>query len=282
VAALRALPVTAVMAWGYLDQHHAGGDRHFDPSYGQAEAAAALAAEVDAALGAAAGAVGRRTVLDLPARALLEASAGAALLVVGARGLGGFRSLLLGSVSDQAQHHATCPVAVVHAAAGAGGPGDAGGEDGPVVVGVDGSAASAAALRWAVEEARRRDARLVALHAWHHAPFDGGTGHDPATGAEVGAARAGRLLDAALAAEDTEGVDVRCVVTRSGAAAALLDAAADAAVLVVGARGAGGFAGLRLGSVGQHTARHARCPTVVVPARLPEEPPPTPAGATVG
>ena len=53
-----------------------------------------------------------------PAKGLIEAAEGADLLVVGARGLGGFTGLLLGSVSDQCVHHAPCPVTVVRTAAG--------------------------------------------------------------------------------------------------------------------------------------------------------------------
>jgi nucleotide-binding universal stress UspA family protein len=52
-----------------------------------------------------------------PAKALIEASDGADLLVVGSRGLGGFKGLLLGSVSQQCSHHARCPVTIVRAKA---------------------------------------------------------------------------------------------------------------------------------------------------------------------
>ena len=254
-------PVTAVMAWGLLDQHHPGGDRHFDPDFGDEMAGKALAADVEAALGAEAAAdVGRRTVCDLPAAALLDTSDGAEMIVVGARGLGGFRSLLLGSVSDQVLHHATCPVAVVRVGAE-----DGDGRGGPVVVGIDGSASAGGALRWAIAEARVRDVPLLAVHAWQPA-FVGGDAFLPVP-AESDAMdeSAAHLLERSLAAEDTSGVTVRTVQECSGAATALLDAATEASLVVVGSRGQGGFAGLLLGSVSQHVARHAPCPTVVVP-----------------
>ncbi|HET7720992.1 MAG TPA: universal stress protein, partial [Acidimicrobiales bacterium] len=111
---IRGWPVTAVAAWALLDQRHVEPDAPFDPDYGADDAAAALAAHVSDALGPERSAlVSRRTVNDLPATALLQAAEGADLLVVGARGLGGFKGLLLGSVSQHCLHHAPCPVAVV-------------------------------------------------------------------------------------------------------------------------------------------------------------------------
>jgi nucleotide-binding universal stress UspA family protein len=97
-------------AWNYLDQP---GPR-FDPNYGEDMVRAELAEVVREVLGEDQPA---DTVLlvvnDLPARAVLDASHGAWMVVLGARGLGGFKGLLLGSVSHQVVHHASCPVLVV-------------------------------------------------------------------------------------------------------------------------------------------------------------------------
>src|SRR5919109_4643956 len=88
--------VTALLAWGLLDQHHAPPDERFDPGYTEADARDSLDAAIDAAVGTEAGEeIERRVVCDLPARALVAAAEGARLLVVGARGLGGFKRLLL-------------------------------------------------------------------------------------------------------------------------------------------------------------------------------------------
>lgn len=132
-----------------------------------------------------------------------------------------------------------------------------------LVVGVDGSPASNRALRWAADQAARTGAVLHALTAWTYPAFYGwGPGME---GFDFGD-EARRAQDAAL--KETLGEDVAERVIRhvvdGQAAAMLLEAAADAELLVVGSRGHGGFAGLLLGSVSSHVVAHARCPVVVV------------------
>lgn len=110
--------VVAVLAYTYLDQHHLADEPDFDPGYSQRDAQRVLDTFVDGVLadrpgGAGAVELERRAVLELPPRALLSAADGADLLVVGSRGRGGFKGLLLGSVSQQVAAHAPCPV-VIH------------------------------------------------------------------------------------------------------------------------------------------------------------------------
>src|SRR5690606_19828439 len=125
----------------------------------------ALVAIVDRVVGAeVAGRITYKAVNDLPARALLEASADADMVVVGARGMGGFKGMLLGSVSQNVLHHSRVPVAVVRGG---------GTEGGGVVVGVDGSDASNRARQWAVDAAAARSSKVVAVNAWQPPVFGG-------------------------------------------------------------------------------------------------------------
>ena len=146
-----------MLAWDFLDQYQPDGGRGFDPDYDEHTARRALDAFVVRALGDDADEVLRQVVRDLPARGLLDAAQDADIVVVGARGLGGFRGLILGSVSQRVLENAPCPVAVARGT-------DEG--RGRIVVGVDGSKGSADALRWAAEEARNRGATLVVVHGW--------------------------------------------------------------------------------------------------------------------
>ncbi len=141
-----------------------------------------------------------------------------------------------------------------------------------IVVGVDGSAESLAALRWAAQEARLRGARLCVVHAWFM-PMVFTSGPPllvlPETREELGG-EGGKVLSHALeaAAADVEGLTVERSVVEGSAAHCLLRAAEGADLLVLGSRGHGGFHGLLLGSVSQQCAHHAPCPVVIVrPAR---------------
>ena len=134
-----------------------------------------------------------------------------------------------------------------------------------IVVGVDGSEASRQALEWAVDEARRRNAIVEAIHAWHQ-PFVTGYAYMGEIPLGDYATEAQGVLDAAIGSVDTGGVTVEGKVVAGGASEALVDEAKGASLLVVGSRGRGGFSGLLLGSVSQQTAHHAPCPIVIIPA----------------
>ena len=133
---------------------------------------------------------------------------------------------------------------------------------GVVVVGIDGSDGARRALQWAAEEARLRSAALRVVHVWSYLD-QAGEAFDPT----YGEADARQLLDEAVAGAgiETGGLDVERRTVCDLAARGLLDSAADGDLLVVGARGMGGFRGLLLGSVSQQVAQHAPCPVVIVP-----------------
>ena len=134
-----------------------------------------------------------------------------------------------------------------------------------VVVGVDGSPGARAVAEFAVREARLRGARLVAVTALglaDAAHFDPYSVHMRPEMEIV--SRAEETVATALRGLETEGLDVRVVVTTDEPARALIDQGAFADLLVVGSRGRGGLRGLVLGSVSLRCVLHARCPVTVV------------------
>lgn len=203
-------------------------------------------------------------VRGYPSSVLLDEAADADLLVLGSRGRGGFASLLLGSVTHQCVQHTTIPVAVIPASASL-----PSGDD--VVVGVDGSQGARVALRWAVDEAAIRTARLSVVHAWsvpYAVPF-GTIGVPPIDPAEV-SRESEKLLheltDPVIASARQKPAEVELLSIEEPAAQALLHRAKDVGMLVVGTRGTGGFAALLLGSVSHQCLHHATCAVVIVPA----------------
>lgn len=254
---LRQQPVTALMAWDYIEQRHAEHDAPFNPRYSPEVAEQELRKLVELALGPESG-VAVAAVLDKPETALQSASQTADLIVVGARGLGGFRGLLLGSVSRFMLHHSVCPVAVVR--------GDDRQLAGAVVVGVNGSDHSLQALQWAAEFAAEAGRRLIAVWAWQ-VQVVGGPFHPVALDYESVARDAAAALHAAVEKAHIDDVEVEECAVLGQPADVLLNAAADeqASLLVVGARGATGLTGALLGSVSDQVVHHATLPVVVVP-----------------
>jgi nucleotide-binding universal stress UspA family protein len=141
---------------------------------------------------------------------------------------------------------------------------------GMIVVGVDQSAGAEAALRFALEEARLRQATLRVVHAWQFGYIGGGglEGLLPAAGGELEEFRQGAAaaLDQTLqeVVADQDDVAIERRVEQGVPAAVLVAESHGAELLVVGSRGHGGFAQLLLGSVSQQCAQHASCPVVIV------------------
>jgi nucleotide-binding universal stress UspA family protein len=194
--------------------------------------------------------------------AVLEEAERARLVVLGSRGLGGWSGLMVGSVASQVSTHAQCPVVVMphdprpHAH-----------EEPTVVVGVDGSKASAKAIEFAFDQAEAMHAHVVAVHAWT-SPF-----LTYADGASMLQFDEEKIQDEArlLVAESVAGAaadhpDVRWTteLVSGSAAQALARRSASADLMVVGSRGRGGFTGLLLGSVGQSVLHHTQCPIAIV------------------
>jgi nucleotide-binding universal stress UspA family protein len=197
------------------------------------------------------------------APALVGSGRNAFALVLGFRGLGDLAGMLLGSVSLAVAAHADCPVIVVR-----GGVEHRHGRFGRVVVGVEDGEGSGTAVDFACREAHVRRCRLVAVHAWS-VPV----GNPGPPGRLSGYAL--RALDRAPAqvladalrdsTQRYQDVQVSSEVVHGPARQALLEAASEADLLVVGARRRHGHVGLQLGLVNHAVLHHAPCPVAVVP-----------------
>lgn len=198
----------------------------------------------------------------IAADVLIRETRTARLLVLGSRGLGGFAAMLLGSVSVALAAHGHCPVVVVRSADERTAPP----ETGPVLVGVDGSELSEAAIGFAFEAAAARGVPLIALHTWFDVDVAGGWATIPGTiDWDHVQEQETKALTAAVAPWRAKypNVEVRELVERERPAHALLRRGAGAALVVVGSRGRGAVTGLGLGSVSQALLHHAECPVVV-------------------
>jgi nucleotide-binding universal stress UspA family protein len=191
--------------------------------------------------------------------ALIEASCSADLLVVGARGLGGLRSLVLGSVSQRCIRYAHCPVVVVRSAVVEASATPA---ERTIVVGTDGSLGSTRALRWALREGRSRGTSVRAVFAWQYPPVHSMV-MGPVNGNPVGARE---IIDAtrALAAGCEPDVPIVAVDSVGATVPVLLDASGGADLLVVGSGGHGTLHDVLVGSVAHECIMGAPCPVVVV------------------
>ena len=201
------------------------------------------------------------------ARTLTHASESASLLVVGTRGHGHVAGGLLGSVAFAVTSHSSCPVVVVR--------GESGrelGSDWPIMVAVDGSVTSDAAVEFAAGIAASSGAALHLVSVWQlHAAEAWSASYwaetDPGL-SPVQAARAGaeELLESRrlMLERNHPQTPVQTFAVEGFTSHALTEASAAAGLLVMGSRGRGGLAGLVLGSCSRAMLHSSQCPVAVV------------------
>jgi nucleotide-binding universal stress UspA family protein len=196
-----------------------------------------------------------------PIQVLGSEAGRAQLLVLGDRGLTRVEGLLVGSVTIGLATHAACPVVVVRGDERD--PSEAASL--PVLVGVDGSSTSDAAIGFAFEAAAARGVSLVALHTWSDMMFDPSLAGVVADWDVVERAER-RVLSEQVGGWAAKFPDtpVELLVRRDQPAHSLLAEAARAQLVVVGCRGHGQFVGMVLGSVSNALMHRAPCPVAVV------------------
>jgi nucleotide-binding universal stress UspA family protein len=200
-------------------------------------------------------------VLDSPVYGLTRVADYDDVLVVGSAGHTGVIADTIGSVATGVVHHAPCPVVVVHPKAGK----EPGLEMRKIVVGVDGSPSSDAAVQWAIDEAHLSGADVSMVHGWTY-PYSwhsaDGLLHDAMERDAEEQLRASASV--ADSARRSETVSILPELVPKSPANALISVADDADLLVVGSRGRGGFAAMLLGSVSRTVIQHATCPVAVI------------------
>ncbi len=256
------LPLRALWAWQYPTDALLTVGRIELPSPARSDelVEAQLAHLVEEVLGDEATDVVLEVARGPAAQALLGAAERRpAMIVVGSRGLGGFKGLLLGSVSRQLAEHAPGPVTIVRHMA-------------PVppvrletvVAGTDGSQDAARGLRYAADIAAKAGAELVVAHATGTGDVVDSRAVDPQVDLDLRWER----VEEWCADLRTTGVDYDVALVEGDARTALLDLARDrsADLLVVGSRGHGPVGRLLLGSVATSLAQHSELPVTIVPA----------------
>ena len=198
-----------------------------------------------------------RSTYPHPPKSLLEGTSCADLLIVGTLSAATDRGWLLGSDLGMAARRSSCPVIVVR-----------GRQQQPlrrILVGVDGSNASSAALAWAVDEADCHDAEVTVVHAWQQA---GGPGRAMRPG-DLDRADAQCMLDLVVRqAEKRSNRTVRGELIEGEAIAVLTASSEKADLLAVGSRGRSGFRTMLFGSAALFLAQHASCPVAVIHPRV--------------
>lgn len=188
-------------------------------------------------------------VNESPTDAILTEAVDARMVVLGTKFDSKLAAAVLGSVASTVTAKANCPVVVVRGEA----------RNGPILVGLDGSADSEDAIAFAFEQAARFGAPLTVAYCWqpqgrHDAPIT-----------ETRGLLQNWVAESVRAYEDKyPAVAVRSLVVEGRPAVALAELTDGTSLVVVGSRGRGGVTGLLLGSVSQSLLRHARCPVAVV------------------
>ena len=263
-AARRQVPLRLVIAFGWKLEHVAarpgleGSYRDTLLSRAQGQLVSAVEAARHEGLGID---IRSELVVGSPIQVLDAEARHAQLVVIGDRGLTRLEGLLVGSVAIGLAAHASCPVVVVRGDERE--PSDT--TTSPVLVGVDGSATSDAAIGFAIEAAAARSVPLVALHTWSDMLFD------PAMAAvmpswDVIEAEERKVLadQVGVWAEKFPDVVIELQVTRDQPAHSLLERSSRAQLVVVGSRGHGQIVGMALGSVSNALVHRAQCPVIVV------------------